>query len=155
VEHWPVTARESGNDIEQTISKAFFTAHLLTASSEQAERATMEAIDSWNPDEESEEVLFRSVLGAAARAQIRHVSSRSNEPDMAESYLPVELQAVLKLAPQFRRCYVLRMLVGLSPQVCARLLHLDSRRVDWYTRAALECLGGLDCCLTAGLQYAV
>jgi hypothetical protein len=148
-------AREWGSDIEHTISKAFLTAHLLTASTEQAESATMEAIDSWNSDEETGEALFRSVLDAAVRVQMRHVSSSSNQCDMAESYLPVELQAVLRLAPQLRRCFVLRILVGLPPQVCARLLHLHSRRVDWYACAALEFLGSFDGHLTLSLHYAV
>jgi DNA-directed RNA polymerase specialized sigma24 family protein len=147
--------RECVSDIEHTISRAFLTAHLLTASTEQAESATMEAIDSWDPDEETEEVLFRSVLDAAARAQIEYVPSSSNKCDVAGSYLPAELQAVLRLAPQLRRCFVLRILVGLSPQVCARLLHLPSRRVDRYACAALECLGSLDRRLTLSLQYAV
>jgi DNA-directed RNA polymerase specialized sigma24 family protein len=148
-------ARECGRDIEHTINRAFLTAHLLTASTEQAESATMEAIDLWDPDAETEEVLFRNVLHAAARPQIESVPSSSNKCDVAGSYLPDELQAVLRLAPQLRRCFVLRILVGLPPQVCARLLHLDSRRVDRYASAALECLGSLDRRLTLGLQYAV
>jgi DNA-directed RNA polymerase specialized sigma24 family protein len=148
-------ARECESDIEDTISRAFLTAHLLTASTEQAESATMEAIDSWNPDEQTSEVLFRSVVDAAARAHVKHAPSISNKSGVAESYLPVELRAVLRLTPQLRRCFVLRVLAGLSPQVCAQLLHLHSRRVDRYACAALECLGGLDQPLTLGLQYAV
>jgi len=148
-------ARERAIDIEHTVSRAFLTAHLLTASTEQAESATMEAIDSWNPDEETEEVLFRNVLDGATRAQTKHVPSSWNEHDPGGSYLPDELRAVLGLAPHLRRCFVLRILVGLPPQVCGRLLHLHSRRVDRFACAALECLGSLDRQPTLGLRYAV
>lgn len=148
-------ARKFGSDIEQTISRAFLAAHLLTASTEQAESATMEAIDSWDPDEEPEEMLFQSVVGAAARSSIKPAPSISNKSGVAGSYLPVELQAVLGLAPHLRRCFVLRILIGLPPQVCSRLLHLDSHSVDRFVCAALECLGSLDRHPTLGLRYAV
>jgi hypothetical protein len=125
--------------MERLIARAFLTAHLLTAISEQAERVTREAINSWNPDEETEEVLFGNVLHASTRVPAGR--SSSSKLDAAGSNLPMELQSVLKLEPQLRRCFVLRILVGLPTPVCAGLLHLPSRRVDEYTCAALRCLG--------------
>ena len=124
---------------EYLVRRAFLMAYLLTGSSRQAECAALEAIDSWNP-EQGAEVLFHNALAAAARTQIKQASSTSNEPDVAGLYLPAELQAVLKLAPRIRRCFVLRILVGLSPRVCAHLLKVHSRRVDRDTCAALHSL---------------
>src|SRR5439155_3749748 len=56
------------------IDRAFLTAHLLTASIEQAEGATLEGIRSWNLDEESEETLFQNVLDLAAKAPVESIS---------------------------------------------------------------------------------
>jgi DNA-directed RNA polymerase specialized sigma24 family protein len=124
--------------IRRMIERAFLTAHLLTGSIQQAEDATLKGLDCWNPDEEPGEALFQSVLDAAARAQVQ-----PNRPDSeaSGSKLPNELKAVLRLSPELRRCFVLRVLVGLPSQVCARLLGLDSDRVDEDTCAALQCLG--------------
>jgi len=123
---------------ERVMGRAFLVAHLLTASTKQAESVTLAALDSWNPDEEPEEMLFQHVLDNAASKQ------DSNRPDPAREYLPDELLAVLQLAPQLRRCFVLRILVGLPAEVCARLLRLSPRRVDQFTCAALQCLGAAD-----------
>jgi DNA-directed RNA polymerase specialized sigma24 family protein len=124
--------------IARLIERAFLTAHLLTGSIQQAEDATLKGLDSWNPDEEPGEALFQNVLDAAARTQIQ-----PNRPDSeaSGSYLPNELKAVLRLSPQLRRCFVLRVLVGLPSQMCARLLGLHSDEVDEFTCAALQCLG--------------
>ena len=124
--------------VARLIERAFLTAHLLTANIHQAEDATLKGLDSWKPEEEPGEALFQHVLDASARAQIQ-----ANRPDSdaSGSYLPNELKAVLRLSPDLRRCFVLRVLVGLPLLVCARLLRLDSDRVDEYTCAALQCLG--------------
>jgi hypothetical protein len=130
------------------IGRAFLAAHLLTGNIEQAESATMRAIESWNAEEESEEVLFQNVVNTAVRSPVRF------EPEAAGPHLPAELRAVLSLAPQLRRCFVLRILERLPSQVCARLLHLHADDVDRCTCAALRCLGSLKPCLSAGIPSA-
>ena len=82
-------------------------------------------------------MLFQNVLDAAARAQ---VEPSTDNPDPSASYLPNELKAVLRLAPQLRRCFVLRILAGLPAKACARLLCLHSEMVEQYTCDALRCL---------------
>ena len=119
------------------LDRALLTAHLLTGNLQQAEEVTLGAIDSWRPGEVAEEVLVQNVFDAAARAQ---VDPNSNSLDPASSYLPNELKAVLRLAPQLRRCFVLRILAGLPAQACARLLSLHSDMVERYTCDALQCL---------------
>ena len=128
---------KAGQSIPHLLDRALLTAHLLTGNLQQAEEVTLDAIDSWRPDEEAEQVLFRNVLDAAARAQAR---PNSNNLDPASSYLPNELKAVLRLAPQLRRCFVLRVLAGLPAQACARSLSLHSDMVDRYTCDAVQCL---------------
>jgi DNA-directed RNA polymerase specialized sigma24 family protein len=128
---------KAGQGILRLLDRAFLTAHLFTGNLRQAEEATLDAIDSWRPGEEPEAVLFQNVLDAAARAQ---VEPSTNTPDPSASYLPNELKAVLRLAPQLRRCFVLRILAGLPAKVCARLLCLQSDMVERYTCDALRCL---------------
>ena len=124
--------------IETTISLAFRTAHLLTASVHQAESAVLKAIESFDPDGDSEETLFQSAMHAAVHGQVEvKLQSASNQP---ASLVPVELQSVLDLSQNLRRCFVLRVLVGMSRQACARLLRLTVRSVDYYTCAAFHSL---------------
>ena len=119
------------------LDRAFLTAHLLTGNLQQAEEVTLDAIDSWRTGEEAEEVLLQNVFDAAARIQ---VETDSRNLEASTSYLPNELKAVLRLAPQLRRCFVLRILAGLPEQACARLLSLHSDMVERYTCDALQCL---------------
>jgi hypothetical protein len=125
--------------VEHTINKAFLTAHLLTGSIAQAENAVTDALASWDRDKASLEDLFRAVLDGAVRRQDSGAPS-SKEPESAGWRLPSELQTVLALPLELRRCFVLRMLAGLSVAMCARLLQLHPRRVKQYTCAALKCL---------------
>src|SRR5258708_30544397 len=110
---------QAGIAIMRLMDRAILTAHLLTGSLRTAEEGILQAIDSWNPGEEREEVLFQNVLDAAARAQ---AEPNPDNTDSSGSYLPDELRAVLRLAPALRRCFVLRILAGLPPKACARLL---------------------------------
>ena len=134
---YKVATTQAEQCIVRLVDRALLTAHLLTGSLQQGEKATLEAIESWKPGEEPEEVLFQNVLNAAARAQ---AEPSPNNLDSSGSHLPNELIAVFRLAPELRRCFVLRILVGLPAKACARLLHLQSGQVDEYTYAAFQCL---------------
>jgi hypothetical protein len=135
------------------IDRAFLTAHLLTGDSVHAERAMMEAIASWGPDQ-SEDELFARVLHATVRDSVDDVPSRTAETDLADASLPAEFQAVLSLEPQLRRCYVLRVLVGLPRHACASMLGLSMQQVDRHTCAALRCLPLLAQPASARTEYA-
>jgi hypothetical protein len=125
--------------IEQTIGRAFLTAHLLTANVEQAERAVLEAVAAWDPSTDEEETLFQRALYASVVDPVCD-ASKSGETEPARSRLPAELLAVFDLSIPLRRCFVLRILAGISVQVCARWLQLPPRLVNQYTRAALQYL---------------
>ena len=135
------------------IDRAFLAAHLLTGSPEQAECAVLEAIASWSPDRSQDE-LFEKVLHAAVRGAAEDAQSLANEADSPDTSLPGPLQAVLRLAPLVRQCYVLRVLVRLPRKACASLLDLSLQRVDQYTCAALRCLPLLAQPTSAATEYA-
>jgi len=110
------------------------------------------AIDSWNPDRDSDEDLVQAALRAAVQAAN---STSSNRSDQSESRIPTELKPILRLPAKLRHCYVLRMLEGLSKDVCARILRLDSRQVERYTCAALQALPLISERTTIAQQYFV
>ncbi len=143
---------EVANQQHAAIDRAFLAAHLLTGDAEQAERAIMEAIAWWSPDQSDSE-LFEQVLRAAVQSTVEDAQSIPNGADSPGTPLPAELQAVLRLAPQPRQCYVLRILVGLPHQACASLLHLSLQHVDHYTCAALRCLPFLVAPSCAATEY--
>jgi hypothetical protein len=113
----------------EAINRAFLTAHLLTASVPVAEDITLKAIDSWNPREESQELLLENVVTAALRLRVR---------GPADTGFSDHFNAVLLLSPRLRRCFVLRFLVGWSAEACARMLGTSRKRVDDGARLALQ-----------------
>ena|SRR5215469_1838248 len=115
----------------EAIERVFLTAHLLTANARLAEDITIQAIESWNPRDESREVLFENVVGAALRVGMSQPVDGSDE-------FGDHINAVLLLAPRLRRCFVLRILAGLPAQVCARLLGRSRKSVDDDTILALQ-----------------
>ena len=119
----------------EVLSRLFLTARLLAGSPDAAEQAAMVGIDAWNPDEETEDALFARVVEAAARGEIEGADKA------AGSELPKELQAVMTLAPEPRRCFVLRVLEGLPANACAALLGISTEQVSDYTCSALQTLG--------------
>ena len=129
-------------NLEHTLNRAFLAARLLTGSAGQAETAVQDAIGLWDPDEDTEEALFQEVLKAAVRFPAEFAVSNWGVSNWREagSPLPAELQAVLRLSPRFRQCYVLRVLLGQSREACSRLLGLTSERIDEYTCSALRAL---------------
>jgi hypothetical protein len=131
--------REGQNATDRAISRAFLTAHLLTANRRQAESAVLEAILHSDLEQDTEEAFLHRVACAAIQAESEY-SSSVDQPVQSEWLVPVELQAVLDLSPRLRCCFVLRILAGLSRPICARLLHLNILAVDQYTCEALEYL---------------
>lgn len=138
--------------LERTISRAFLTAHLLTANIEEAESALVGAIDSWNPDHDTDDDLVQEALCAAVQAAD---STRSNRSDESESRIPSELKPILRLPAKLRHCYVLRVLEGLSRDACAKILRLDLRQVELYTCAAFQALPLISDRTTLAKQYFV
>lgn len=128
-------ARETQSCIERAVGEAFLTAHLLTASVQEAERAVMASLNTLDLEGSPEKLLQQRVLNEAVQA--------NGVADTSADQLPVELRPVLRLSAQLRRCFVLRTLVGSSLMTCARMLRLHPDQVAEYTCAAHQLLPSL------------
>lgn len=126
--------------LENSVSQAFQTALLLSASVERATDAVIEGMHLAECHELSADALFHGALQAALRNSGGLLEPRIDERDQASRCLPPELVRVLHLSSGLRHCYVLRMLCGLSPAVCAEMLGIESFIVDERTRSAAAVL---------------
>ncbi len=113
------------------LGKAFITAWLLTGSQARAEDAVAEgfclSLDGESP-------LQDSVAAVALR-----MGEGAVDPG-GELGLPRELRFVLRLRPDRRRCYVLRVLAGYSREASARLLGMSAFEVDQQVAASMQAL---------------
>jgi len=139
--------------VQDAVGRAFLTAHLLTGNAVGAENAVMEALGSWDPGEESADVLLERAVSKAA-TQL-DMGCATPDPQQPRWGVPTELQAVLRLPARLRHCYVLRILAGFSRESCAQMLDLHCQQVDQYTRAAMQCLPLLQDCSGGGIEYLV
>jgi len=135
--------RES--EILKALEKAFLPALLLTGSVEGAEAAVLDGIAALESDHFSgDSLLLRTV-----RSAIQVYGDFSDQFADTFSILPFELRRVLLLAPNLRRSFVLRVLLGMTPEICSDLLHLTVHEVEGALREGLEGLPFLNDCLLA------
>jgi DNA-directed RNA polymerase specialized sigma24 family protein len=118
---------------DAALSRTFVLAVLLTGSVRRAEEAMIEAIQSVPCPVGNTDQMLSAVATAAIEMTIEAAPS-------LVPFLPEELQQVLRLPAIPRRCFALRRLAGLSPQVCAGLLHVDPATVDRLASEAMELL---------------
>jgi len=122
--------------MREAASRAFVTAFLLVGDAERAEAAVLKSIASTNFDDESgDEMIRKTVNDAMEPDEMPGRFSGTLEP--AFSMLPLQLQRVMQLPHYLRQCFVLRVLVGLPREVCARLLHSNIGEIDRCARAAM------------------
>jgi DNA-directed RNA polymerase specialized sigma24 family protein len=114
--------------IGRLVNQALATAYLLTGSGERAEASVEAGMGSWDPDDQPERLL-QSVAAAA----VKYV-----ETDVDDWRLSSELQSVMSLSREPRRSFVLRVLLGLPPQVCARLLRVNVEELKENVLSALQ-----------------
>jgi hypothetical protein len=113
----------------QSLNTTYKTILLLAGSVARAEGAMLEAIQAMDPEEMSNEGLFRAAITAVVMAG-REAPARSQDPDPASSSLPLELKRVQRLPADLRHCFVLRILAAFSRADCAGLLNLSIHKVD-------------------------
>jgi hypothetical protein len=113
---------------------AFRTTLLLTGTINTAEEAVMRGIDA------GEDLSPRALLIEAVRSAVRLPMESQNRHCEVE-YLPPELQRLFMLQPLPRRCFVLRLLVGLSSEFCADLLDISVCEFEEALQAAFIELG--------------
>jgi len=116
--------------IPSALDMAFRTSLLLARTTKTAEAAVMDAIGA------CEDLSHRDLLIEAVRSTIRR-RTKSDAPDALE-LLPPELRRLFILQPLLRDCFVLRILVGLSPEVCAGLLDISIGEFEDALFAALN-----------------
>jgi len=122
--------------LSEAVSKAFVTAFLLSGDGERAETAVSKSIARMSLEDSSGEELIYEAIEVAVKPQ-DYAASTPKEWEPAASRLPLELRRVLCLAPYVRKCFVLRVLVGLPSEACAALLNSNAEHVDRGARDAM------------------
>ena len=92
------------------------------------------------------------ILIEAVRSAVRRRTKLSNGPYEVDG-LPIELQRLFMLQPLLRHCFVLRLLVGLFPKVCAELLEISVTEFEDAVYAALTELTLLRSPKTQPIRY--
>jgi hypothetical protein len=116
--------------MSQATDMAFRTALLLTGAMKTAEAAVMQGIGA------CEDLSPRGLLIEASRSAVQLCTKSSDGSCEVES-LPLELRRLFMLQPLPRHCFVLRILVGLTPDVCAKLLGVAVTEFEGALYAAL------------------
>jgi hypothetical protein len=123
-----------------SLNRSFRIALLLTGNVAWAEEAMLEAIDTLDAREISEDALLRGTIAAAVMSER---GPEGPELGLASSILPPELMRLLGLPTPLRDCFVLRMIAALSRADCAQMLGLSTAAVDERTcEAARELAAG-------------
>src|SRR5216683_1136140 len=84
------------------------------------------------------------MLTGSTKAAIQRRPGSTHQSQQPPSCLPLELRRLFLLAPISRDCFVLRILLGLTPRTCSRILHLTIEEAHQTLCAALEALPFLE-----------
>ena len=103
---------------------AFVTALLLTRSPRLAEEAVIRAIRT--SDYSAESILSNTI----AESLKFSIDVSRSEVSASTAILPCELRWLLDLPVRSQRCFVLRVLVRMTREECARALHIEPSLVD-------------------------
>jgi hypothetical protein len=106
--------------IDESLQRSFRAALVLTGSVEGAERAVTDAIAA------ASDLSADTLLLETARESLQH----STHSDGLPSCLPPELQAIFRLDPTRRHCFILRVLVGFDVQTCSEILNLSRGEIE-------------------------
>jgi hypothetical protein len=117
--------------ISSAVHTAFRTALLLGAATSTAEAAVLDGIDACG------HLSHRGFLIETVRSTIRRRMKSAHAVDEIE-LLPPELRRLFLLPPLLRDCFVLRILVGLSTEVCAEILDVSNIEFEDAVCAALN-----------------
>jgi hypothetical protein len=139
--------RES--EIYKGLERAFLPALLLTGSVEGAEAAVLDGIAA----SESDAISRDSLVLRTVRSAIQLHSDFSDQCMPPFSIFPFELRRILLLAPNPRHSFVLRVLLGMTPEICSDLLHLTMHEVEGALRTGLRELPSLNDCHLAAPDY--
>ena len=128
------------------LDMAYRTALLLTGDTRTAEVAVTHAIDA------CEDLSPGGLMIEAVRSAVRR-RTKSSDGSYEVDGLPAELRRLFMLQPLLRYCFVLRILVGLSPEVCAEFLDISVIEFEDTVYAALTELTLLRSPKTRPIRY--
>jgi len=128
------------------LDMAFRTALLLTGDTTTAEAAVTHGITA------CEDLSPRGLLIEALRSAVQRRTKSSDGPNEVDG-LPAELRRLFRLRPLLRYCFVLRILAGLSPEVCGELLDISFTELEDAVYAALTELTPLRSPKTQPIRY--
>jgi hypothetical protein len=131
------------DEMSIALNEAFRAALFLTGSVEIAEAAVLEGVALFEGS--SIQLLTESVKAAMSRTP--GLSGNSRPPEN----LPPELKRIFLLGSIHRCCFVLRVLFGLPPAVCAGMLHVSDEEFAESLCAALQQLHQTPC-LSSGAE---
>jgi hypothetical protein len=117
--------------IQGSLNSACCTALLLGCDTAATEAAVLDGIGA------CQEISHRSLQIEAVRATLRRRARFADAAD-AVQLLPCDLLRLFRLQPRSRDCFVLRILLGLSPEVCTGLLNISVAEFDDAYYAALN-----------------
>ena len=120
-------------EIVETLPKAFCISVLLTGSVQAAEAVVSEGIAALELDQISSDSLLLATVKSAILRRAEFL-----EQSEGLSILPLELRRLFLLAANHRDCFVLRVLIGLIPELCSGILHLSIHEAEDALYAALQ-----------------
>jgi hypothetical protein len=128
------------------LNMAFRTALLLTGDTRTAEAAVVHGIGA------CKDLSPGGLLIEAVRSAVRRRTKSADGPYEVE-WLPIELRHLFMLQPLLRHCFVLRILAGLFPEVCAELLEISIAEFEDALYGALTELALLHSPKTQPIRY--
>src|SRR5882724_7500322 len=136
------------NEVSNALDGAFRAAFMLTGSTQAAERAVFDGIAATEFDSVVDDVFLLETVKAA----IQRRPDSAHQSQQPPSCLPLELRRLFLLAPISRDCFVLRILLGLTPRTCSARLQLTIEELHQTLCAALEALPFLEAGNSRGTQ---
>jgi hypothetical protein len=122
----------TARSMPSALDEAFVAALLLAGSLDAAEAAVLDGIAALEPDAPCGDTLVEQT----AKTSIRR---RTEFPERSEGLsIPLELKRLLLLAPICRDCFILRVLIGLTPATCSGILHLSQQECEDALHMALQ-----------------
>ena len=123
---------------ELYVRDAFLGALMLTGNIKAAEHAVLDAITTSECG-----VAMDKLLVTTAKFAIQVHDECPVQAELLSSNLPVELQRLFMLSSLGRKCFVLRILMGLTPEISSKVLKLNRDEVDEALHRALSDLPSL------------
>jgi hypothetical protein len=117
--------------IQDSLNSAFWIAFLLGCDTTATEAAVLDGIGA------CEDRSHRSLLIEAVRSSLRRRANSADATDEVQR-VPAELLRLFRLHPRSRDCFVLRILLGISPEVCVGLLNISVTEFEDALYAALK-----------------